>query len=140
MGIRETGKKELEKWEAAKYRVNLCKMHAAKTILALVRNGTELIKAWLANNGDAAREAMHEASIRKYRENKRDVKNVVAKVKSAMNYLRAEVDASSAGTLGLVLRDSLEADKAYEATRQMAFQLTSAAAACKDQLLKRNNE
>jgi hypothetical protein len=33
----------LEKWEATKHRINLCKLRAANTILALSQNGTVLI-------------------------------------------------------------------------------------------------
>lgn len=118
----------LEKWEATKHRVNLCKLRAANTILALSQNGTVLIKAWLANNGDAIGQARHEAAIRKFRENKRDVKKAVAEVRSAVNCLRAEIDDAGLGlSIASVLHDSYAADKAYQATRQM-FRDTIAAA------------
>ena len=131
----------LEGLEAAKHRVVHCKMHAAKIILVLVRNGTELIKAWLENkSGDAGKQARHEAAIEKYTENKREVKKAIVDVKSSMDDLRMAIGKSTAAlglSLANILQNSFEADKAYEATRQIAFRLTTAAAAAKEALMKK---
>ena len=64
-------------------------------------------------------------------------------VKSSMDDLRMAIGKSTA-SLGLslanILQNSFEADKAYEATRQIAFRLTTAAAAAKEALMKKNKK